>query len=184
MHKNDTPPTDPDKHVLGAVRTQDFRYRLASVKIDKMKAAQENRRSVVCGTNTLENVFSFLYLGTLFAADGQQIYDIKRRIALAMSRCDQLRHIFSSPRLSLQLKLRLYDDTVFSIFTYGCETWDLSVEVIRKINGVNIKMLSHITGRSAKEEARSNAHNELKPGTQNTASPISMAGSHPTHTFS
>ena len=73
---------------------------------------------------------------------------------MAKTRCGQLRHIFASPFISLRLKLRLYDAAVYSIFTYGCETWDLSVEVMRTINGANSVMLSHITGKSAREEAR------------------------------
>ena len=72
---------------------------------------------MTCNGNDLENVFCFKYLDTLFAADGLQIYDIKKRIALAMSRCDRLRHIFVSPFITLHLKLRLYAAAVCSIFT-------------------------------------------------------------------
>ena len=113
-----------------------------------------NRKSITCSGKNLENVFIFKYLGTLFAADGQQQYDVKRRIALAMSRCGKLRHIFASPVITLNLKLRLYSAAVCSIFTYGCETWDLSDKTMRQINGANSKMLSHITNRSIKTEAR------------------------------
>ena len=158
-HKNAVPP-DSDNHVLGMANEQDFQYRLAdkAVRTKKMKKAQAGKPCVMClfhcGIKTLENVFIFKYLGTMFAADGMQIHDINRRIALAKTRCGQLRHIFASPIPSTHLKLRLYDAAVCSIFTYGCETWDLTPAVMRKINGANSVMLSHITGKSIRAEAR------------------------------
>ena len=109
MHKQQLLPTNPNDHALGKERIQDFSNRLAdsAVKLNKMKDAQKGRTPIVCAGKNLENVFIFKYLGTLFAADGRQSYDIKRRIALAMTRCGKLRHIFSSPCISLNLKLRL-----------------------------------------------------------------------------
>ena len=156
MHKFQIP-EEPEKHVLGKERNQNFTHSLAdsAVKLSKMKAAQKHRNLVQCSGGDLENVFLFKYLGTIFAADGQQDHDINRRIALALSRCGTLRHIFASTYLSRQLKLRLYKAAVCSIFTYGCETWDLSEQTMKKINGANSRMLSHITGRSARIEASS-----------------------------
>ena len=54
------------------------------------------------------------------------------------------------------MKIRLYVATVCSIpiLTYGAETWDLTKAVIRKLNGANSIMLTRITGRSFREEAR------------------------------
>ena len=116
MHKGKKA-DDIDKHVLGKVRVQNFNQRLAddAVKVNKMKIAQEKCKPVLCKNIKLENVFSFKYLGTLFTADGNQIFDIKRRIALAMTQCGKLKHIFNSPVISLRLKLRLYDAAICSI---------------------------------------------------------------------
>lgn len=71
-----------------------------------------------------------------------------------MTRCGQLRHIFASPHISLQLKLRLYDAAVCSLLTYGCETWTLNDKAIRCLNGSNSRMFTHITGKTIREEAR------------------------------
>ena len=73
---------------------------------------------------------------------------------MAMTRCGRLKHIFASDLISHSLKIRLYKAAVCSIFTYGCETWDLSEATMRKLNGANSKMLSHITGRGIRTEAR------------------------------
>ena len=78
--------------------SQDFRGRLAdeAVKVKKWEAQQAERPVVVCQGVPVENVFKFIYLGGLLAADAQQDYDIDRRIAMAMSRCGRLRNIFDS----------------------------------------------------------------------------------------
>ena len=103
----------------------------------------------------MDNVFKFKYLGSLFAADGQHCYDINARVAMAMSRCGKLKHIFDSKELGPRLKLRLYIAAICSLLTYGCESWCLTQEVMQKLNGANARMLSRITGNSARAEAKS-----------------------------
>ena len=105
------------------------------MQVSKLEELQSCRPTVYCGEHILENVFRFLYLDTIFAANGLQCYDVGARVAMAMSRCgNKLRHVFDSPHISLKVKLRLYEATVCSLLTYGCETWDLDVHTIRKIN--------------------------------------------------
>ena len=91
-------------------KEQDFKGRLAdrAVQRDKLALQQEERPHVLCEGKQLDNVFKFGYLGTLFPADGDQTYDIERRLNLAKARCGKLRHIFDSTKLDLRLKLRLY----------------------------------------------------------------------------
>ena len=73
---------------------------------------------------------------------------------MAMSRCGKLRNVFDSPHISQKVKLRLYEAAVCSILTYGCETWNLDEQTMRKLNGANSSMLARITGRSIATEAR------------------------------
>ena len=77
----------------------------------------------------LENVFQFKYLvpwldlpTRVFPTNADQEQDVKRKIAMAMTRCERLNNIFGSKNISLRLKLRLYEAAVCSILTYGCET--------------------------------------------------------------
>ena len=42
-----------------------------------------------------------------------------------------------------------------SLLTYGCESWTLTDDVMRKLNGANSRMLSRITGKDIRTEARS-----------------------------
>ena len=137
--------------------TQNFKGRLAdrAVVESKLVDQQSSRPNVLCEGEPLENVFRFPYLGAIFAADGLQGYDIRARIGKAMTRCGKLGHMFDSPDLGPRLKIRLYNAAVVSLLTYGCESWNLTQEVMRKLNGCNSQMLARITGRSVREEARS-----------------------------
>ena len=140
-----------------SLKPHSFVGRLAdkAVQVSKLEDLQKTRPDVHCGEQILENVFRLLYLGTVFAANGLQCYDVSARVAMAMSRCGKLRHIFDSPHITLKVKLRLYETAVCSLLTYGCETWDLDTATSKKINGANSVMLARITGRSIPMEARS-----------------------------
>jgi len=124
------------------------------VRMRKIEDQQDQRPTIYCENEALENVFKFRYLGGVFAADGLQEYDIKTRIGMAMSRCGKLGHMFDSPALGPWLKVRLYITAVVSLLTYGCESWNLTEDVMRKLNGCNSQMLSRVTGNDVRTEAR------------------------------
>ena len=79
-------------------KPQEFKHTLAdkAVQTEKLTAQQKARPTVHCEGEALKNVFKFKYLGTLFAANGLQCYDIDKRIATAKARCGKLRKIFDS----------------------------------------------------------------------------------------
>ena len=131
-------------------KMQNFKDTLAdeAVKVAKWTEQQKHRPTIFCKGNPLDNVFKFVYLGSIFAADGKQLYDITARIAMANKRCGQLSHIFSSSCIGPRLKLRLYIVAVCSLLTYGCESWALTDKVMRKINGANRRMLARVTAHT------------------------------------
>ena len=63
------------------------------------------------------------YLGSIFQADGDQLPDIRRRVAMAIARAGKLHNIWAAPNLTLKLKLQLYKSACCSILTYGSEAW-------------------------------------------------------------
>ena len=137
-------------------KQQVFAGRLAdkAVQVKNLMNQQTQRPTIWCEDKEIGNVFKFKYLGSIFSADGRQEYDIKSRIAMAMSRCGQLRQIFDSPHLGPRLKIRLYVASVCSLMSYGCETWQLNEQTMRNLNGANSIMLSRITGNGIRIEAR------------------------------
>ena len=135
---------------------QDFKGRLVekAVLVDKYKAQQKTRPVIRCGQTPLDNVYRFKYLGSVFTADGDVNQDIDTRIAMAQKRWSSLRHIFGSPHLTNELKIRLYSASVCSLIAFGCESWQFTAKVMRRINGANSRMLASFTKKSIQQEAR------------------------------
>ena len=127
---------------------------MRDVKKTKLEERQDKLEKVFWGEQQVDNCWIFEYLGSLFQADGDQTPDIKRRIAMAVARAGKLREIWQTEVLPLKLKLRLYKSACCSILTYGSEAWVLDDKACKLINGANAGMLSHITGRSRREEAK------------------------------
>ena len=107
-----------------------------------------------CEQVALDNVFNFPYLGSKFTADGDAIHDVEARIARALQRWGDLRHIFTSADLSLSLKIRIYSAAICSLLAYGCESWPFNEKVVKRINGANSRMLASFTGKTIQQEAR------------------------------
>ena len=57
-------------------------------------------------------MFRFRYLGSIFTSDADQLHDIRARITMTTQRWGELRHIFNSPDLDIDIKLRLYSESV------------------------------------------------------------------------
>ena len=60
-------------------------------RICKITKVQNQIPKVKCEGENLGNVYKFKYLGSIFATDDSQMFDIERRVTLAMRRCEQLR---------------------------------------------------------------------------------------------
>ena len=122
------------------------------VRENKLADRQKQKPKAKCQEAELKNVFRFKYLGSIFAADGDHSYDVRRRVGLAMARMGQLRQVFSSD-ISFKLKLRLYKSAICSLFTYGSEAWALDENTRATINGANARCMNWITGRGIHVEA-------------------------------
>ena len=117
------------------------------------KRSQREKEKVVCGKDELENVWTFPYLGSQFRADGDQMHDVKTRIAMAMQTAGKMRNIWSARTVPQSLKLRIYKSGVCSRLVYGSEGWRLTAQVQRMLNGANSRMVARITGKTQHEEA-------------------------------
>lgn len=79
----------------------------------------------------------------------------------AMTRCGKIVNILNSDKIDLDLKLRLYETSVLSSQTYGCETWTLSPRVLRMINGANSRMLVHLLHKTINTRGIETSNNQL-----------------------
>ena len=106
--------THPARKVRGSTADKDTRNQMK-------KEAQEKLEHVMCEGDEIANVWTSKYLGSRFRADGDQIVDVKARMASAATVAGKMRHVWSSTTIPLKLKLRIYQTGVCSRLVYGSE---------------------------------------------------------------
>ena len=85
----------------------------------------------------IKDVTNFKYLGGWMKSSED---DIKVRKALAWAACHKLKKIWSS-KLKKSLKVRLFLSTVESVLLYNSETWTLTQQMSKSIDGTYTRML-------------------------------------------
>ena len=85
----------------------------------------------------LENVNNFVYLGSRIDADGKSSPDIRRRIAIAISKLNTMAPLWKSQ--STELKWRTLKACIFPVAIYGCEAWTISKTDEKKITSFEMK---------------------------------------------
>jgi len=73
----------------------------------------------------LEEVESFVYLGSIFTRDVSCSNDIRKTLAIGRSVMQSLSSIWRSKDISTTTKIRLLKALVWSVAIYGCEGWTL-----------------------------------------------------------
>ena len=84
------------------------------------------------GSEVVERVDNFTYLGSLISPNGLVSDEISARIQKARLAFANLRHLWRRRDIRLSIKGRVYWVTVCSVLLNGCETWPLRVEDTRK----------------------------------------------------
>ena len=86
------------------------------------------------------------YLGSTIASNNSSVNDVNRRIAIATSTMAKLSSIWTSSRLSLALKTRLYNSLIMSILTYSSASWTLTKAQKKRLDAFNTKALRRSVG--------------------------------------
>ena len=95
----------------------------------------QGKPRVSIGSEPLENVYTFCYLGTEFQADGDTTHALAVRMAMAKSQFGKFTDVWASRSLPLQAKLRLYEAAVVSVLSYGHESWSLDRAALSSLKG-------------------------------------------------
>ena len=82
----------------------------------------------------VEDVESFVYLGSVPDKLGDAEADIKRRLALARVAFTRLQTIWRSGRFSQKTKLRILNSNVLSVLLYGAEIWRVTATDLNKLD--------------------------------------------------
>ncbi|VDO63472.1 unnamed protein product, partial [Schistosoma margrebowiei] len=102
-------------------------------KIKVLKFKAENNNPITLDGETLENVESFTYLGSIIDEQGGSDADVKARIGKARTAFLQLKNIWNSKQLSTNIKVRIFNTNVKAVLLYGAETWRTTTTTIKKV---------------------------------------------------
>ena len=94
---------------------------------------------------TLEQIEGYSYLGCWIDRGGKCDKEVRRRIGNAKSTFLNSKEIFKSS-ISKLTKKRLIDCYVFSVLTYGCETWTLTRNIIKRIDALEMWIYRRMLG--------------------------------------
>ncbi|CAH8678058.1 unnamed protein product [Schistosoma haematobium] len=100
-------------------------------KVLKFKA--ENSNPITLDGETLEDLESSTYLGSIIDEQGGSDADVKARIGKARVAFLQLKNIWNSKQLSTNIKVRIFNTNVKAILLYGAETWRTTTTTIKKV---------------------------------------------------
>ena len=74
---------------------------------------------------TVETLSDFIFLDSKITADGDCSHEIKRHLLLGRKAMTNLDSILKSRDMILLAKVHLVKAMVFSVVTYGCESWTI-----------------------------------------------------------
>lgn len=92
----------------------------------------------------IEQVDKYTYLGTCINQQWDHSVEIKCRIERARAAFIQMKKIFTSPDLTLQLKIRILRCYVFSTLLYGAESWTLTKDTESRLEAFELWTYRHI----------------------------------------
>ena len=124
-----------------------FGMRLAPSKCKVMlQNVQSPDISLKIQGESLEIVENFTYLGSCISSDGSVSDEVSARISKARITFANLRHLWRQKGISLDLKGRVYQATVRAVLLYGCETWPLRTDDVRRLQVFDHRCLRSVAG--------------------------------------
>jgi hypothetical protein len=92
----------------------------------------------------IEEVESFLYLGSVKSENGGTEKDVASRIKKANGVFAQLYPVWRNHTISKRVKIRIFNTNVKSVLIYACETWKTTNHITRRLHIFVNKRLSRI----------------------------------------
>ena len=103
----------------------------------------------------IKQVLHFKYLGYIITSDGRCDAEIKRRIAIAKDSFNKMSSILRNKNISMKTKIRVLKAYVWSVLLYGCECWNISTVLRKKLEATEMWFLRRML-RISWEEKRTN----------------------------
>ena len=86
----------------------------------------------------METVTDFIFLDSKINADGDCSHEVKRHLLLGRKVMTNLDSIFKSRDITLPTEVCLVKAMVFSVVTYGCESWTIKKANRRRIDAFEL----------------------------------------------
>lgn len=119
----------------------------------------------------------FKYLGTYLSQTLSDDYDIDQRLIAATRHFNAYgRSIFRDRKIRLEIRTRLYVATTMNILLWGCDSWALKQEHIRKLNVFHNKCIRSMIGIDM------HCVRNKKPGSRNSEI-LEKSNLHPIDTY-
>ena len=80
---------------------------------------------IIVHGKSLEQVNSFVYLGSVFTSDGRCEKEVKILIGIAKTAFTSMKKVLFGRNISMPVRLRILKCYIWSTLLYGCETWAL-----------------------------------------------------------
>jgi hypothetical protein len=91
------------------------------------------------------------YLGSWIRSNLRDDFDITKRIVSGYSAMGQLKQLFTSRDVPLDIKLHMYHNIPVNTFLWGCETWDLCDSDTNRLNVFDHRSIGMIMGISIRK---------------------------------
>lgn len=118
------------------------------INIDKTKMLVFSKGNVNANLlikgNTVQQVSSFKYLGTLINDQIDPRKEIRSRIEQARRVFTQMKTFFTRSDLSLELRIRMIRCYIFSVLLYGCESWTLNPSLERNLEAFEMYLYRRV----------------------------------------
>lgn len=120
------------------------------ININKTKEMRINSKTddkLSIDDEEIEQVDTFIYLGSMVSKKGGAEEDIKSRIRKANGAFVQLYPTWRNKNIYRKTKLRLFNTNVKSVLLYGCETWKVTQKTTKQLKVFVNRCLRRIINR-------------------------------------
>lgn len=120
--------------------------KINSSKTKVMRINSKNNTPITMDQNSLEDVNSFTYLGSIISVEGGTEDDVQARIGKARTTFNMLRNIWKAKNLSLKTKLQIFNSNVKTTLLYGSESWKTTTTILNKLQTFINRCLRRLLG--------------------------------------